>query len=220
MLKTTTSVKNLIKLYITLEWRQKYAVQGVLVQMFTSVFLIFLSITSISLPVWNALFWLMVLFNTMNTIAKGFLQESEGKMLYYHSLCKPEALILSKIIFNSLISLFLLLVFSAAYSLVLGFKIQTPWQYLTVAVLFTIGLSTVFTMVSAIAAGAGNNHLLIPVLGLPLMIPLLLITVKTAKKALDGIESNAIYYDMAALALLDIMVIYLAVMLYKYLWKS
>lgn len=121
----------------------------------------------------------------MNTIAKGFLQESEGKMLYYHSVCKPEALILSKIIFNSLVSLLLLIVFSAAYSLVLGFKIQIPLQYLLVAIFFTIGLSTVFTMVSAIAAGAGNNHLLIPVLGLPLMLPLVLITVKSAKKS-DG----------------------------------
>lgn len=175
---------------------------------------------SISLPVWNALFWLMVLFNTMNTIAKGFLQESEGKMLYYHSLCKPEALIFSKIIFNSLVSLLLLLVFSMAYSLVLGFKIEFPVQYLLVSVLFTIGLSTVFTLVSAIAAGAGNNHLLIPVLGLPLMLPLLLITVKSAKKAMDGIETNAIYYDVAALALMDVMLIYLAVLLYKYLWKN
>lgn len=220
MVKTTTSVINLVKLYITLEWRQKYAIQGVLVQMFTSVFLIYLSITAISLPVWNALFWLMVLFNTMNTIAKGFLQESEGKMLYYHSLCKPEALILSKIIFNSLVSLLLLILFVFAYSLVLGFKIQTPWQYLIISILFTIGLSTVFTMVSAIASGAGNNHLLIPVLGLPLMLPLLLITVKSAKKAMDGLESNAIYFDMAALALMDVMLVYLAVMLYKYLWKN
>jgi heme exporter protein B len=220
LLKTTTSVKNLLKLYITLEWRQKYALQGVLVQMFTSVFLIYLSISSISLPVWNALFWLMVLFNTMNTIAKGFLQESEGKMLYYHSLCKPEALIFSKIIFNSLVSLLLLLVFSIAYSLVLGFKIEFPTQYLLVSVLFTIGLSTVFTLVSAIAAGAGNNHLLIPVLGLPLMLPLLLITVKSAKKAMDGIETNAVYYDLAALAFMDVMLIYLAVLLYKYLWKN
>jgi len=201
------------------EWRQKYALQGVLVQMFTSVFLIFLSLNTISLPVWNALFWLMVLFNTINTIAKGFLEESEGKMLYYHSICKPESLILSKIIFNALVSLVLLIIFVAAYSLVLGFKIQTPWQYLIVSVLFTIGLSAVFTMVSAIAAGAGNNYILIPVLGLPLMLPLLLITVKSAKKAMDGIESNSIYYDLAAMALLDGMVIYLAVLLYKYLWK-
>jgi heme exporter protein B len=104
--------------------------------------------------------------------------------------------------------------------LVLGFKIEFPTQYLLVSVLFTIGLSTVFTLVSAIAAGAGNNHLLIPVLGLPLMLPLLLITVKSAKKAMDGIETNAVYYDLAALAFMDVMLIYLAVLLYKYLWKN
>jgi heme exporter protein B len=191
-----------------------------MVQMLTSVFLIYLTITTISLPVWNALFWLMVLFNTINSISKGFLQETEGKMLYYHSICKPEALIISKIIFNSLVSLFLLMVFVAAYSWIFGFKIQIFWQYLIIAVLFTIGISSVFTLVSAIAMGAGNNHILIPVLGLPLIIPVLLVTVKSAKKAMDGIESTSIYYDLMVLALLDLMLIYLAIILYKYVWKS
>ncbi len=188
--------------------------------MFTAVFLIFLSINSLSLPIWNALFWLMVLFNTINSIAKGFLQESEGKMLYYHSISKPEALILAKILFNAMVSLFLLLIFALVYSLVLGFKVINPDQYLMVSILFTRGLSTVFTMVSAIASGNSGNAILVPVLGLPLMLPLLLITVKSAKKAMDGIESNAIYYDLAALAFMDFMVLYLAVVLYKYLWKS
>lgn len=37
---------------------------------------------------------------------------------------------------------------------------------------------------------------------------------------MDGIETNAIYYDITALAFMDVMLIYLAVMLYKYLWKN
>jgi len=188
--------------------------------MITSVFLIYQSMSIINPPVWNALFWLMILFNTINSIAKGFLQESDGKMLYFHSLCKPEALIISKIVFNAMVSLVLLLSFSLAYVVVLGFKVQNITEYFLVAILFTLGLSSVFTMVSAIATGGGNNAILIPVLGLPLMIPLLLITVKAAKKAMDGLESNTIYYDMGALLLMDIMVFYLAVVLYKYLWKN
>lgn len=218
-MKSTASVINLIKLYLKLEWRQKFAFQGVLVQMFTSVFLIFLSMSKIALPVWNALFWLMVLFNTINAIAKGFLQETDGKMLYYHSVCKPEALILSKIIFNALSALLLLLVFSLVYAVVLGFPVHHPNEYFLCAVLFTIGLSTVFTMVSAIASG-GGNAILIPVLGLPLMLPLLLITVKAAKKAMDGVETLSVYYDLAALMLMDVMVLYLSVLLYRYLWKN
>lgn len=190
--------------------------------MFTSVFLIFLSLNSLALPVWNALFWLMILFNTINSIAKGFLQESEGKLLYYHSICKPESLIISKIVFNAIISLILLLIFAAVYSLVLGFKISNPVQYLLVAVLFTIGLSTVFTMVSAIGASSGSSgsSILVSVLGLPLVLPLLLVTVQTAKKAMDGIETWSIYKDMAVLGLMDLMLFYLSVVLFKFIWKN
>jgi heme exporter protein B len=75
-------------------------------------------------------------------------------------------------------------------------------------------------MVSAMASGAGNNYLLIPVLGLPLILPLLLITVKSAKNAMDGILTNQFMLDTAAIALVDVMVIYLAVILYKFLWKG
>lgn len=214
------SVFKLVKLFFVLEWRQKYAVQGVIVQMFASVILIFLCLNLIEIQVWNALFWLMILFNTMNNIARGFISESEGKMIYYHSICKAESLILSKIIFNSLVSLFLLLVFTIVYSVVLGFKIKWIFAFVILSALFTIGLSSVFTLVSAITQNAGNNYILIPVLGLPLMIPLVMITVKCSKKILSQVLVSSAYYDVGALLLLDFMIIYLAVILYKFLWKN
>ncbi|NUM30887.1 MAG: heme exporter protein CcmB [Bacteroidetes bacterium] len=213
-------VSQLVKLFFVTEWRQKFAVQGVIIQMFTSVFLIFLSINFIEIQIWNALFWLMVLFNTMNIIARGFLSETEGKMIYYHSICKPESLILSKIIFNSVVSLFLLLVFLSVYSIVLGFKIKWIIIFIILSGLFTIGLSAVFTLVSAIAQNAGNNYILIPVLGLPLMIPLVMTTIKSSKKMFSHIIVNSVYYDLAALFLLIVMIFYLAVILYKFLWKN
>ncbi|MCC6722009.1 MAG: heme exporter protein CcmB [Bacteroidia bacterium] len=214
------SVFKLVKLFFVLEWRQKFAVQGVIVQMFASVILIFLCLNLIEIQVWNALFWLMILFNTMNNIARGFISESEGKMIYYHSICKAESLILSKIIFNSLVSLFLLLVFTIVYSVVLGFKIKWIFAFVILSALFTIGLSSVFTLVSAITQNAGNNYILIPVLGLPLMIPLVMITVKCSKKILSQVLVSSAYYDIGALLLLDFMIIYLAVILYKFLWKN
>lgn len=213
-------VSHLVKLFFVIEWRQKFAVQGVVVQMFASVFLIFLSLNVMELQVWNALFWLMILFNTMNNIARGFLSETEGKMIYYHSLCKPESLILSKIIFNSVVSLFLLLVFTVVYSVVLGFNIKWGFVFLILSALFTIGLSAVFTLVSAITQSAGNNYILIPVLGLPLMIPLVMITVKCSKKLLAQYLVSSVYYDLGAMFLLNFMIFYLAVILYKFLWKN
>lgn len=214
------SVPHLLKLFFVLEWRLKFAVQGVAVQMFASVFLIFLSIDFLELKVWNALFWLMVLFNTMNNIARGFLSESDGKMLYYHSICKAEALILSKIIFNSLVSVILLLLFTVIYSIVLSFKIKYSLLFILLSILFTIGLSAVFTMVSAIAQNAGNSYILIPVLGLPLMIPLVMITAKCSKKLMNEMLVTSVYYDLGALVLLDFMIVYLAVILYKFIWKN
>ena len=53
--------------------------------------------------VWNALFWVIQLFVCVNAVAKSFLQDSKGRMLYYYSIAGARDYILSKLIFNALL---------------------------------------------------------------------------------------------------------------------
>ena len=97
-MKLTSQVKNLIIKEITLEWRSKYALNGILLYVVSTVFVCFLSFKSTPPLVWNALFWIIMLFAAINAIAKSFMQESKGRLLYYYQLASPVAIILSKII--------------------------------------------------------------------------------------------------------------------------
>jgi len=103
-------VLNLIQKEIKTEWKQKYAFNGLLLYVVSTVFVCYLSFKRIvDLPTWNALFWIIQLFAGVNAISKSFLQEGRGRMLYYYTLTNARSFILAKIIYN----LFLMLVLSA-----------------------------------------------------------------------------------------------------------
>src|SRR6218665_2545820 len=100
-------VKHLIKKEIILEWRSKYALNGVLLYVVSTVFVCFMSFQIIDKITWNALFWIIMLFASINAIAKSFLQESKGRQLYTYTLVSPVALIIAKTIYNSLLMIIL-----------------------------------------------------------------------------------------------------------------
>ncbi len=90
---------------IALEWRQKYALNGIILYLTSTIFICYLSfglhLNQISPPTWNALFWIIILFTSVNAVAKSFIQEKSGAWIYLYTLASPAGLITSKIIYNS-----------------------------------------------------------------------------------------------------------------------
>src|SRR5690606_13956393 len=101
----------LVKKEVTLEWRQKLALDGILSYVVSAVFITYLSFGAnqgnLSVPTWNALYWFIMLFFAVNAVAKSFVQEHQGRQLYYYMVASQEAIILSKILYNSLLTLIL-----------------------------------------------------------------------------------------------------------------
>src|ERR1700712_5918154 len=93
----------LLKKEILLEWRSKYAFNGVLLYIISTVFVCYMAFNlnpgfegNNGYPlVWNVLFWIIILFASVNAIAKSFIQESKARLLYYYSIASPQAIILS-----------------------------------------------------------------------------------------------------------------------------
>ncbi len=62
---------------------------GILLYVFSTVFVINLMVREPEERMWNALFWVVQLFVCVNAVAKSFLQESRGRLLYFYSLVHP-----------------------------------------------------------------------------------------------------------------------------------
>jgi heme exporter protein B len=207
-----------------LEWRQRAALNGMLLYVGSTVFVCFLSFSlkggTPPAPAWNALFWIILLFSAVNAVAKGFLQESRGRMLYYYTLVPPQAVILAKIAYNALLLLGLALVGLGLYMVVLGNPVQDPALFVGNVALGALGFASTLTLVSGIAAKATNSNTLMVVLGFPLMIPMLLLLIKVSKNALDGLEFEASQTSLLTLVALNLIVGAMSYLLFPFLWRS
>lgn len=214
-------IKHLVRKEIILEWRSKYALNGVLLYVVSTVFVCYLSFLNIEKLTWNALFWIIMLFASINAIAKSFLQESKGRHLYIYTLASPTALIIAKTIYNSILMIGLTLIALAFYSLVFTPAVDIDiWMYILAAILGSLSFSTIFTMVSAIASKTGNGGMLMAILSFPIIIPVLIVLIKLAKNALDGLDRSMSLDEIGLMAIINVMVMTVALLLFPYLWRD
>ena len=85
-------VKTLVYKDVLLEWRSKYAINGILLYVVSTVFVCYQAFTAVDSIVWNALFWIIMLFASINAISRSFVQESTNRQLYYYSIVDAKAI--------------------------------------------------------------------------------------------------------------------------------
>jgi heme exporter protein B len=213
-------VKFLIGKELLLEWRSKYALNGVILYVVSTVFVCFLSFVSLKGVTWNVLFWIIMLFASINTVAKSFLQESKGRQLYIYTIASPVALIIAKTIYNMLLMLLVTLIALAFYTLVFDYLPQDIALYLVAVILGSISFSTIFTMISAIASKAGNGGMLMAILSFPVIIPVITMLIKLSKNAVDGLDRSVSLDEIATLVVTNILVLVFSLFLFPYLWRD
>jgi heme exporter protein B len=217
-------LKALIEKEIRLEWRQRYALNGMILYIVSTVFVCYMSFALKSKgmePItWNTLFWIILLFTAVNSITKSFTQERAGRQLYYYTLASPQGIILSKIIYNIVLLLALSLIGLFIYIIFLGNPVQNLLMYLTAVVLGAIGFSSTLTMVAGIASKAENTSTLMAVLSFPIILPMLSMLIRLSKNAMDGLEWNTSFDEILILLAIDAIVITISYLLFPFLWRS
>jgi heme exporter protein B len=219
-MKLLSEVRYLVKKEVMLEWRSKYAFNGILLYVVSTVFVCYLAFKTTQPIVWNVLFWIIMLFAAVNAVAKSFIQESKGRLLYYYTIGSPQAIIIAKTIYNIFLLLLITFIALIIYKLVFANELGDPLLYVFSIFLGSLSFSTVFTMTSAIASKAGNSGTLMAVLSFPVIIPLLMLLIKLSKNAMDGLDRSVSYDEIGVLVLINIIVVSVSLLLFPYLWRD
>ena len=212
-------ISTIIKKDLLLEVRQQFCFYGILLYVVATIFVLYMTIQSPEAKVWNGLFWVIQLFICINAVAKSFLQETRGRMLYFYSLVNPRDFVLAKLIFNSVLMLLMSLLSIILFTLFLGNPIQKIFPFIGLVMLGGWSLSLVFTFLSAIAAKAQQNAAIMAILGFPLIIPQIMLLMQLSKSAFSdkiAVASSTLLLIVA----LDILVVMLASILFPFLWKD
>jgi heme exporter protein B len=210
----------LLKKDILLEIRQQYTFYGVLLYVASTIFVLYLAMGQPEAAVWNGLFWMIQLFVCVNAVAKSFLQENSGRMLYYYTIAGARDFILAKLIFNAALMILMSLTSLLLFNVLMGNALAHPLKFVGTVCLGGCSLSLVFTFLAAIAARARQNAALIAILGFPLIIPQLLLLMRISNTAFADVIQGG-YFKMTLLLLgFDAMVVALAIVLFPFLWKD
>ena len=210
----------LLRKDILLEIRQQYTFYGVLLYVASTIFVLYLAMGEPEAVVWNGLFWMIQLFVCVNAVAKSFLQESSGRMLYYYSIAGARDFIIAKLIFNTGLMILMSLVSLLLFMLLMQNPLQHFGKFVGTVCLGGCSLSLVFTFLAAIAARARQNAALIAILGFPLIIPQVLLLMRISNTAFADVIQGGYTEMTLLLAGFDVLVIMLSVVLFPFLWKD
>ncbi len=211
----------LLKKDLLLELRQQHTFYGILLYVASTIFVLYLAMGQPESTVYNGLFWMIQLFVCVNAVAKSFLQESRGRMLYFSSITSPVTFIIAKLIYSTLVMFIMIFVSLVLFRILFGNPVINQLQFVGIALIGGVSLSLVFTLMAAISAKAQQNAVVMAILGFPLIIPQLMLLMKLSKSAFGEIFREGALLQMSLLLLgFDLMVIILAVILFPFLWKD
>lgn len=217
-------IRALVKKELLLEWRQKYALNGILLYLVSTVFIVYLgfevSLAKLSPETWNILFWIILLFTAVNAMAKSFMQEGEGRQIYQYQIASPQAIIISKQLYNTGLMIILGLLGLLVFSLIFGNVVENPGLFILDIVLAGTGFSLSLTLISGIASKAGNNVSLMAILSFPVILPILLLIINIAHIAIFDGSFESAQKNVLVLFAVDAILGAVSFVLFPYLWRS
>lgn len=223
-IKVASAIRILLYKEFVLELRRKAVISGIALYLVSLIFICYLTFSlrhnAINEATWSALFWLTILFSVVNTVAKSFIGEKKGIMIYYYTIASPQAIIVSKILYNTILCFVLSLAGYLLFQLFIDNPVQDQLLFLLTLVLTSFGFAGSLTLISGIASKANNSTILMAVLSFPIVIGILLMAIRITKNVLDGIERAASHDELLNLLAINAILTTLAYLLFPYIWRS
>ena len=218
------SVSILIAKECRLELRKKAVISGIALYLISLIFICYLTFSlrqsSISEATWSALFWLTILFSVINSVAKSFIGERKGLSIYYYSVASPQAIIVSKIIYNTILCFAISLLGYIMFHLFINNPVKDQLLFLTTLLLTSIGFAASLSLISGISSKANNSSILMAVLSFPIVISILLMAIRVTKNVLDELDPSFSYDELLNLVAINCILGGLAYLLFPYIWRS
>lgn len=211
-------VKTIVLKEWMLDWRNRSSFFSVLLYPLLTVYLVFYSFKELDSITWVVMFWIITLFSAINAMAKGFLQESSGRWAYYYTLFSPEQLLIAKFAYNFLLLSLITGINLLLFIMFIGFPFGDKLMFFVSAVLGIVSFVLIFTIMSSIAGKASKNASLTAILSLPVIIPLVSVLINFSLKTIS--TENKFLFDVVLLGSIDVMMILLGVLLFKFIWKD
>ncbi|WNJ20172.1 heme exporter protein CcmB [Pontibacter sp. G13] len=211
----------LLRKEFMLEWKQRYAINGLLLYVLSMVVVISLALLDkLNSVTWNIIYWIIILFVAINAVAKSFMSEKPGHLRYLYGVAAPASIIIAKIIYNLLLLSVMSLLALGAFVFLTDQPIENPLQLMGMVVLGSFALASNLTLVTAIASKAENRNTLLAVLSFPLIVPTLLLLIRISRFPIEGLDADLSTDYVQLLGGMTVVMTALSVLLFPFVWRD
>jgi heme exporter protein B len=211
---------DLLIFFLREEWKNKFNIMASLLFIFSAALIAYLSLPSLDSQHFSAVFWIVVIFTTLQGISKAFLQMRKQHYLFWHQLYTAQNFLAARLIQSCILMLVYTLMALFLFNLFFEIQLHT-WTAFTISCILTgIGISSIFTISSSIASKTEQPGVLMPVLSFPILLPIILVGSKAGAKSLQDLEVNVIFADWGILLCIDTLIVLMGIFLIKFIWKD
>jgi heme exporter protein B len=192
--------------------------------MFTLVTLTVISfavgILSPAAEIMAALFWVILFFAAMSGLAQAFVKEEEsGTAMILRLSADGMVIFFGKFLFNFFLLITMSILLVPLFIILLDTTPQNWPVFLWGLILGLVGLSGATTIIAAIVSKASVKGALFTVLSFPVLLPLLVAVIETAKVAFAGGAFSDVSAPIQLLVAYNVIMITLSVMLFDFVWR-
>lgn len=211
---------DLLIFFLREEWKNKFNIMASLLFIFSAALIAYLSLPSLDSQHFSAVFWIVVIFTTLQGISKAFLQMRKQHYLFWHQLYSAEQFLSARLVQSSILMLVYTLMALLLFNLFFDIQLHA-WTAFTLSCILTgIGISSIFTISSSIASKTDQPGVLMPVLSFPILLPIILVGSKAGAKALQDLDTNALIVDWTILLSIDTLIVLMGIFLIRFIWKD
>jgi heme exporter protein B len=206
------------------EVRTRYAINALVMFIIIAISVILFSVGDerITPGLTGGLLWVVIFFSAMSGLSRAFVSEEErGTALTLQLIASPATVFSGKVLFNIILVFLMNIIITLLYSAFFDeFIIRNFLLFLITFLLGNIGLAVSSTIIAAIIAKAGAKGTLYPVLSFPILLPLILTSVKLTLYSIDGTTIEESIFELAIVASYDGLMISASYMLFDFIWKD
>ena len=209
---------------LTAEIRSRTALNSILLFSVTALAVVGFSIGNMPVDpsIRGALLWVVLFFAAFSGLAHVFIHEEEAGTAQALRLTTPAgAVYAGKLLFNMIVVLGIAALIVPLFVLLLELRPRNPLGLAAVFIPGIVGLSSGATIVAAIIAKAGGKGALFGALGLPILLPLLVIAVDATSIALhQPAFTRKLGSDIIGMVSFSILTITASGLLFPAVWED
>ena len=168
------------------------------------------------------LIWVTMFFSATTGLGRSFVSEEErGTTLLLRLTVAPTPVYLGKLLINLGLALATNLLIALMFQVMMtGVVVQSGVSFLAVVLMSSLGFAAALTIIAAIIARSSSKGALYPVLGFPVILPLMILGTDLLERAMLGDAVSTLANGLGMLALYTAAIIAVSWILFDLLWKE